>query len=135
MKQAIIKSAKSIWQIIPMLLSILLLIGIINSFLTKSVYEKIFGHGTFFDSIIGAIFGSISGGSPVNSYVLGGEFLKSGVSLTAVTAFIVAWVSVGIIQLPFEGKVLGFRFAVWRNITAFILAIIVAVLTNLFMNL
>ena len=135
MKQAIIKSAKSLWQATPILLSILLLIGVINSFLTKDVYAKIFGHGTFLDPIIGAIFGSISGGAPVNSYVLGGEFLKNGVSLTAVTAFIVTWVSVGFIQLPVEGKILGFRFAIWRNITAFILAIVIALLTNFFMTI
>lgn len=135
MKEAIIKSAKSLWQATPIILGILLLIGLINSFLTKSAYEKIFGHGSVIDSFIGAFFGSISGGAPVNSYILGGEFLQNGVSLTAVTAFIVTWVSVGFIQMPMESKILGMKFAVWRNISAFVLAIFTAVITNLLMKI
>ncbi len=135
MKQAIKKSAKSLWSMTPILLSVLLFIGLINSFLSKKVYEKIFGHGIFLDSIIGGFFGSISAGSPVNSYILGGEFLKNGVSLIAITTFIVTWVSVGIIQLPIEGKILGMKFAIFKNISAFVLAIFVAIITNLIMNI
>ncbi len=135
MKQAIIKSAKSLWQAVPMLFGILLLIGFINSFLTKGVYEKIFGHGQLIDSLLGALVGSISAGSPVNSYVLGGEFLKNGVGLIAVTAFMVTWVSVGFIQLPVEGKILGMKFALWRNASAFVLAIFVAIITSLIMKI
>jgi len=135
MKDAIVKTVKSLWRMAPILFGILLLIGVVNSFLTKSVYEKIFGHGALLDSIIGAFAGSVSGGAPVNSYVLGGEFLKNGVSLTAVTAFIVTWVSVGFIQLPIEGRILGMKFAVWRNVSAFFLAIFVAIITSLIMEI
>jgi uncharacterized membrane protein YraQ (UPF0718 family) len=55
--------------------------------------------------------------------------LQQGVSLIAVTAFLVAWVTVGFIQLPAESYLLGKRFAFLRNLTAFILAIVVAILT------
>ncbi len=134
-KKAIKKTLKSLWQSVPMIFGVLLLIGIINSLLTKSVYDKTFGHGIFIDSIIGAFFGSISAGTPVNSYILGGEFLKNGVSLIAVTAFIVTWVSVGLIQLPVEAKFLGLKFAVWRNVSAFVLAIIIAILTSLIIKI
>lgn len=130
MKNSIKKSAKALFNMVPILISILLLIGLLDSFLSKNVYEKVFGHGTFLDSIIGGLFGSISAGAPVNSYILGGEFLKNGVGLTAVTAFIVTWVSVGVIQLPIEGKILGMKFAVIRNISAFVLAIFVALITS-----
>ncbi len=135
MEKAIKKSAKSLWSSVPILLSILLLIGLLDSVLSEGVYRKIFGHGTFVDSILGATFGSISAGAPVNSYILGGEFLKSGVSLIAVTAFIVTWVSVGLIQLPMEGKVLGMKFAIARNVSAFVLSVVVAIVTNLIINI
>ena len=65
----------------------------------------------------------------MTSYVLGGELFKQGVSLVAVTAFLVAWVTVGLVQLPAESMILGKRFAITRNITAFILSIIVAIIT------
>ena len=68
-------------------------------------------------------------GNPVTSYVLGGEFLTQGVGLVAVTAFIVAWVTVGLVQLPAEALLLGKKFAVTRNIVSFFFAIIVALIT------
>ncbi len=123
MEESIKKSAKSLWQAIPFIAGILLLIGIINSLLNKNFYQKVFGHGILIDSFIGALIGSISGGSPVNSYILGGEFLKQGVSLTAVTSFLISWVTVGFVQVLIEGRFLGMRFAIWRNILSFIMAI------------
>ncbi len=135
MSDAIKKSAKSLWNTFPVLLSVLLFIGIINSLLTKDIYNKIFGHGTFLDSITGATLGSISSGAPINSYILGGEFLKNGVNLIVVTSFIVAWVTVGFIQLPIEGKELGMKFAIVRNVSAFFLSIMIAIIVNLIINL
>ena len=60
---------------------------------------------------------------------VGGELLKQGVSLIAITAFILAWTTVGVFMLPLEAKFLGKRFAITRNIINFIFAIIIAVLT------
>jgi hypothetical protein len=48
-----------------------------------------------------------------------------------VTAFLVAWVTVGIIQLPAEIMMLGKRFAITRNILSFIFSILVAIMTVL----
>ena len=50
-----------------------------------------------------------------------------GISLYAVTAFIVAWVTVGMIQLPAEAAILGKRFAILRNFLSFLLSIAVAI--------
>jgi uncharacterized membrane protein YraQ (UPF0718 family) len=52
----------------------------------------------------------------------------------AVTAFLVAWVTVGIIQLPAESSILGMKFALLRNISAFVLAIVVSIVTILIYN-
>jgi len=81
------------------------------------------------------MIGSISAGTPIVSYILGGEMLKQGISLIAVTAFLVTWVTVGFIQIPAESIILGKRFAIWRNLSAFVLSIIVAFATVLILNL
>ena len=73
--------------------------------------------------------GSVLAGNPVTSYVLGGELLTQGVNLVAVTAFLVAWVTVGFVQLPAESMMLGKKFAISRNILSFIFSIIVAIIT------
>ncbi|MFO7872749.1 MAG: hypothetical protein R6U26_03910 [Candidatus Undinarchaeales archaeon] len=129
--KAVKKTAKSFKSMIPVLVPMLFLIALINTAIPKSFYAKIFTGNFVLDPIIGAAFGSVAAGNPITSYILGGELLKNGISLTAVTAFIVCWVTVGIVSLPFEISTLGKKFAVSRNLVSFLSAIIVAILTAL----
>jgi hypothetical protein len=46
----------------------------------------------------------------------------------AITAFIVAWVTVGVIQLPAEALMLGKRFAFVRNGISFVTALIISII-------
>ena len=39
--------------------------------------------------------------------------------------FIVSWVLVGVVSLPFEGRVFGWRYALTRNGTSFLLAMLI----------
>ena len=134
LKEAAYKAGRALWKALPMLLGTILLVSLITTLIPKSFYTKIF-QGNIIDLLIGSIIGSISTGNPITSYILGGEFLKQGVSLIAVTSFIVAWVTVGIIQLPAESAILGKKFALLRNLTAFLLSMIVALITILILNL
>ncbi len=88
----------------------------------------VFTKNPILDPLIGAAIGSISAGNPIISYIISGELLHQGVSLTAVTAFVLSWVSVGVIQMPAECAILGKKFAIYRNILSFIFAIIIAVI-------
>lgn len=128
-KESSTKAAKGIYYAMPMIVSIVLLVGLANTLIPSEVYSTIFGAGMLSDSIIASAIGSILAGNPVNSYVISEELLSQGVSLLAVTAFIVAWVTVGVIQFPAEAVLLGRRFAIVRNITAFFLSIVVAIIT------
>lgn len=134
MKQSIIKAGKGLWKAFPMILGTILLISLISTLIPKSFYTNVFSKNIISDSFIGSLVGSISAGNPITSYIFGGELLTQGVSLLAVTAFLVAWVTVGLIQLPAESTILGKRFAFLRNISAFILAIIVAIITILILG-
>ena len=129
MKQSAIKAAKALWKTIPMMLGTVFLISLVSAIIPKSFYTSIFSKNIILDSFIGGLIGSVSAGNAVTSYVFGGEMLSQGVSLIAVTAFLVSWVTVGIIQLPAESAILGKKFAIMRNLTAFIFSIIVAIIT------
>ena len=129
MKSAFKKTLNSFSQSIPIIISVLLLIGLAIATIPKEFYATIFSGNKFLDPLIGALFGSISAGNPIISYILGGELLKQGVSLLAVTAFLLAWVTVGIIQLPAESLMLGKKFAIIRNSVSFLTAIIAAIFT------
>jgi uncharacterized membrane protein YraQ (UPF0718 family) len=132
MKKATIKAIKALWNFFPLFFGTILLISLISVLVPKSFYIFVFRGNIFLDSFFGSLIGSISAGNPITSYVFGGELLKQGISLIAVTAFLVSWVTVGVVQLPAESAILGKKFTLLRNFTSFILAIIVAILTVFF---
>jgi len=109
--------------------------GLFNTFISKDLLASVFSGNSALDTIRGACFGSILAGNPINSYVIGNGLLGHGVSLFAVTASIIAWVTVGLIQLPAEIAAPGRRFAFLRNTLCFILSIPIAILTVLILNL
>ncbi len=120
---------------VPILAGVLLLVGLINTAVPKDLFAKIFTGEPFLDPIIGAVFGGVAAGSPLTSYIIGGELLKNGVSLVAVVAFILTWVTVGVIQLPAESMMLGKQFALIRNGVSFVMAVLIALLTVFTMEL
>jgi hypothetical protein len=129
--RSIAKTARMFLQVIPLIVGILLLISLAQALIQPDAYMWIFTGNLLLDPLIGAAFGSIAAGNPITSYVIGGELLGLGVSTTAVTAFIISWVTVGLIHLPAEMGILGRRFAVTRNLIAFILSILIAILVTL----
>ena len=120
------KAAKGMYNVLPLILGTVLLVGLI-SLIPRAFYSLVFNQNIF-DTLIGAVIGSISAGNPVSSYILGGELISQGVSLVAVTAFLIAWVTVGIVQLPAESMILGRRFAIIRNVTSFLLSILASII-------
>ena len=134
LKKAVKDSWKAIYNNLPVFVGVILLIGFVNSLLPKTAYAFFFSKNMLLDSFIGASLGSVLAGNPMTSYILAGEFIKSGVALIAATSFIVAWVTVGIVQLPAESMMLGKRFAILRNILSFVFSIIVAITTVFIMG-
>ena len=129
LKKAVLKTLENFKQILPIILGVIMLVSLLVSLIPKSFYTSIFTGNALIDPFLGAAVGSISSGNPMISYIFAGELLSQGVSLIAVTAFILSWVTVGIIQLPAESLMLGKKFAITRNIVSFILSLIIAFLT------
>ncbi len=113
-----------------MILGVLASVSLVMAAVPRSFFARVFTGGPV-DPVIGAAVGSIAAGNPITSYIIGGEMAKQGVSLGAITAFLVAWVTVGLVQLPAEIAMLGRRFALIRNLVSFVLAVVVAGLTVL----
>jgi hypothetical protein len=118
---------------LPILLGVLLLINLLDPLL-RSRYRQWFTGDYLADTLIGALAGSISFGIPITSYIVGGELLAKGVSLLAVTAFIMTWTTVGLVMLPLEASFLGRKFALVRNALNFFFAILIAVLADLLLR-
>lgn len=126
---ALRRALRAFLNMLPVLLGMLLLTSLMLALLpVDSLRAAFVGHGGL-DVWVGALLGSIAAGNPSAGYVLGGELLAGGVSLIAITALIVAWASVGLVQLPAEALLLGRRFAIMRNLLNFFSAIAIAYLT------
>ena len=127
LKQSIQKAIQAFKTALPIMIGLLMLINLLNIFF-QDYYTKLFTGNMLIDPLVGAVAGSISFGMPVTSYIVGGELLLEGVSLLAITAFMLAWTTVGLAMLPLEASFLGKRFAFARNATNFVFSLIIAVL-------
>lgn len=129
LKNSVNKSSVALWRLLPVLVAVLLLSSLIVPAIPALMHQGFLGKGDLMDSISAAAVGSLAAGQPIVSYLLAGELQKAGIGLMAVTAFVGAWVTVGIIPMPAEAMVLGWRFAVIRNAISFVLCIGLAWLT------
>jgi len=126
---ALKSSGMQLIKLLPLFVGVVLLVGLFNAFISKELLSSIFTGNALLDTLFGTALGSILASNPINSYVIGGELLEQGVSLYAVTAFIAAWVTIGLVQLPAEMAALGKKFALIRNALSFALCIFISILT------
>jgi len=120
------QTLRSFLAILPILLGVLLLASLLVQMLPMLLEMGLFGIHQGLDAVAGAAVGGIFSGHPLVSYLLGGELREGGAGLVGITALVVAWVTVGLVHLPMEAAVFGWRFAVARNLLAFLSAILIA---------
>lgn len=123
-KNALKKSANQLLGILPILVGVIFLVGLFQAFVPKDGLLKVFSGNRIFDTLWGACAGSILAGNPLNSYVIGETLLELGVGWFGVTALMMSWVTVGVVQLPAEIAALGMRFTVVRNTAAFVITVL-----------
>lgn len=124
------KAMRQMTVMLPVLLGVVLLVGLFQTFVSEAWMSSLFAGRPLSDAFVGAVFGSVLAGNPVNSYVIGKGLLEVGVGLAGVTGFILTWVTVGVVQVPAEVAALGLRFALARAAVAFALSIPIACLTS-----
>ena len=134
-----VKALKKTWRQFSSALYIIFIIfsiiALLQNIIPHNFYSSLFINNPVIDSFTGALLGSISFGNPAGSYIIGGELLKQGINIIAITAFLLAWVTVGIVQLPVEIHYFGKKFAFIRNTVSFFASIILAILINLIVHL
>jgi len=113
-------------SILPMLLATVALVGLMQTYVSTEMLHSLFRGDILADTLIGTLSGGVSVGPPIISYIIGGELMDEGISVYAISAFILSWVSLGVIQLPFEASVFGLRFTTVRNLLAFVSALLIS---------
>jgi uncharacterized membrane protein YraQ (UPF0718 family) len=131
LKLALKKALNNFLSMTPMLLGVIGFIAILQTYVTPDMLAHLFGYGILADIFTGTFIGAISSGNPAVSYIISDQLLNQGVTLYAVGAFILAWVTLGIVQLPAEASVFGVKFTFYKNILTLFATMIVAYLTVL----
>ncbi len=135
LKAAATGTLKSLRIITPMLLATIGLIGLFKTYITPEMLHTLFNGTALHDMLMGVGFGGVSVGQPFLSYIIGGELLDEGASFYGVTAFILSFVTLGVVQLPMEFSIFGFRFALVRNLLSLIFAFLLSVAITLTLRL
>ena len=121
---AIKLGVESLLNLLPLLLALFALVGLFQEFLPPEMIESVLGQGNRAVSLlVGGLAGAISIGPPLATYPIAGSLLANGAWPPAVAAFILSWISVGVITLQFEAKVFNWRFALLRNGLTLVMAL------------
>ena len=132
--EALKRSSLMFLSITPILLGVIGLVGLMQTYVTPEMLTAFFSGNPMHDTLIGTLAGSAASGNAMMSYIIGGELLGKGISLYAVAAFILSWVTLGFVHLPAEAEILGLRFTIYRNVLAFSGTVLIALATVLTME-
>ena len=128
-KKAFINAIKGFISIIPMILAVVGLVGLFQTYITSQMLSNLFGYTKFYDIVVGTLAGAISLGNGTISFVVAQGLQEQGVSLYALSSFILAWVTLGFVQIPAEISIFGVKFTTYRNILALISTILISYLS------
>lgn len=138
-----IASRKKTWQslktalntflkMLPLLLVTLSIVSIVLYFLPSDVIAKYLGTS---DKLIGGLLATVIGSVSLLpgfiTFPLCGLLLKQGVGYTILAAFTTSLMMVGIVTFPLESEYFGKKIALYRNISALMIAVIVSIVIGI----
>ncbi len=128
------KGAKMFLNILPALLTVLILVSVFLYVFPAQVLTVWLGQGSGWAGIASAaLLGSISLIPGFIAFPLGAILVRSGVSYQVIAVFITTLMMVGILTLPLEAKYFGWRVSILRNALSFAGALLVGLLMGIFL--
>ena len=133
-KMALVKAWKAFENILPQLLTILLIIGFALAVLSPETIQKLIGaRSGVLGVLAAALIGSITLVPGFVAFPLAAALLKNGAGYMQIAAFVSTLMMVGVITIPIERKTLGMRATLTRNAAAFVFSLLVAVVMGVVM--
>jgi uncharacterized membrane protein YraQ (UPF0718 family) len=128
------KGLRLFLNILPTLLTMLILISVFLYAVPEPVLSKWLGRETGWTGIaVAAALGSIALIPGFIAFPLGALLVRNGVSLQVMAVFITTLMMVGILTLPLEAKYFGWRVSLLRNLLSLGGAILVGLLMGIFL--
>lgn len=126
-KQALIKACKSLENIMPQFLSIIIIVGLILAFVDTDTISKLIGSESGFLGIfLSTVIGSIVMVPTFVAFSTANTLLNSGAGYAQVAALVSTLTFVGVMTFTLEAKYIGKKAAFYRNFFAFLFSFIVA---------
>ncbi len=109
------------------MLGMILFVGLIVAFLSPEVISRILGGSSgWVGVLIAAIIGSVSLIPAFVAFPMAKILLDHGAGYMQLAAFVSTLTMVGILTLGLEIKFFGKKFTIWRNVLAFLFALVIA---------
>lgn len=126
-KNALIKSCKSIENIMPQFLSIIVIVGLMLAFIDTNTISKLIGNESgFFGVLFSSVIGSIVMVPTFVAFSTANTLLNSGAGYAQVAALVSTLTFIGIMTFTLEAKYIGKKAAFYRNLFAFLFSFVVA---------
>ena len=133
-KLALKKAWKSFENILPFVLTVLLLIGFILTLLDEQAISKLLGaDSVILGLVIATVIGCITWIPGFVAFPLAASMVAAGAGYAQIAVFISTLMMVGIATLPLEIQYFGKRIAAKRNILSLIFAIITSCIIGVIM--
>lgn len=131
---ALKKSWKSFENILPQLLSVLVIIGLALSILTPEQISRFIGAESGWIGVLAATsVGSITLVPGPVAFPLAAALLENGAGYMQLAAFISSLMMVGIVTVPMEITYLGKKSTIIRNSSALLFSLLVAMVMGVVM--
>jgi len=128
------KGAKMFLNILPALLTVLILVSVFLYAVPAPKLTAWLGRGSGWTGVFSAaLLGSISLIPGFIAFPLGAILVRSGVSYQMIAIFITTLMMVGILTLPLEAKYFGWRVSILRNTLSFFGALLIGLLLGIFL--
>jgi len=128
-KQALRIAVRSFVGMLPMILTIIVIIGVMLGFVTHRIIQNLLGEESgFFGILTGAVIGSLMHIPSLIAFPLAASLLEGGAAAGTVAGFIASLTMIGVITFPVEIRELGVRMTLMRNGLGFLFALAIALL-------
>lgn len=125
------KAYKSLMNILPKLIGIVVMIGIMLAIFDEEVISSIIGAESGFIGVVtAAIIGSITLIPGFIAFPTAKLLLENGAGVMQIAAFISSLMMVGVMTIPMEIEYFGKKVTFLRNIMTFIFSFLVAVFVS-----
>ena len=119
-------------KLLPPFLMLTVFIAIALFFVPEDVISRTLGKGNLLVGVVSAsLLGAISLMPGFIVFPLCGLLRDQGVSYTVLSAFTTTLMMVGVVTFPLEREYLGTKLAIVRNLSGFLMALLVALATGI----